>query len=49
MVIGMAGKGNTIRFKHLDGLRGLFAVTVAFNHILGSMTGWALNRPFSGA
>jgi peptidoglycan/LPS O-acetylase OafA/YrhL len=39
----------TSRFTHLDGLRGIFALSVAINHIEGSMTGWSLTRPCAGA
>jgi peptidoglycan/LPS O-acetylase OafA/YrhL len=37
------------RFQHLDGLRGIFALSVALSHILGSIAGWVDSRPLIGA
>lgn len=38
-----------MRYKSLDGLRGILAVTVMLNHFIGAATGWNDFRPFSGA
>lgn len=37
------------RFYALDGLRGILALTVMLNHMIGVVTGWNENRPFIGA
>ncbi|OON40581.1 hypothetical protein BTJ39_09275 [Izhakiella australiensis] len=36
------------RFYALDGLRGIFALTVLLNHAIQSVTGWKNDGPFSG-
>lgn len=41
--------GKNSRLLHLDGLRGLLAVSVASSHIYGSLTSYAPGRPFEGA
>lgn len=45
----MSGSTAIIRFQHLDGLRGLFAVSVALSHIIGAIEGWSDSRPLVGA
>lgn len=37
------------RFYALDGLRGILALTVMLNHMIGVVTGWNEARPFVGA
>lgn len=43
---GMPGPA---RFYALDGLRGILALTVMLNHMIGVVTGWNERRPLSGA
>ena len=42
-------RGKMRRIFYIDGLRGIFAVTVMLSHIWGGVTGWPAIRPFSGA
>ncbi|MFT9258405.1 MAG: acyltransferase [Acetobacter sp.] len=37
------------RFYALDGIRGILALTVILNHMIGVVTGWNEQRPLSGA
>lgn len=37
------------RFHALDGLRGILALTVMLNHMIGVVTGWSEQRPLIGA
>ncbi|KVF09000.1 hypothetical protein WJ04_09225 [Burkholderia vietnamiensis] len=38
-----------MRLKHLDGLRGVLALTVAASHAIGANSYWAADRPLAGA
>lgn len=48
MSVNLAQKP-TIRFQALDGLRGVLALTVMLNHMIGVVTGWSEFRPLTGA
>lgn len=37
------------RIHFMDGFRGVFALSVAISHIVGSIYGWSSDRPFIGA